>query len=287
MRRPALFADPLGQRDIIDERTGGGDLGPAETAEPVQCLDTVEAFEPAARRLAVEARVGERGQGLLPVAKQLEQRRARQEPLRNQDLARHDPREIGGKRAFRGRRQRKRAGRQIEPGEAQFAAGLGDPGEVIVAAGVEQPVLGQGAGGDDPHDGALDRPLRTAPPRLGRVLDLVADRHLEPGADQPRQIGVGGMNGHAAHRDVGAVMPAALGQRDVERRRGGPCVLEEQLVEIAHPEKQQATGMGALDLVILRHDRRQGCRCRGRRGRISVAGKLCGHRRAGTGRKRS
>ncbi len=64
------------------------------------------------------------------------------------------------------------------------------------------------------------------------------------------------MDGHAAHRDVGAVMPAALGQRDVERRRRGLRILEKHLVEIAHPEKQQAAGMRAFDLVILRHDRR-------------------------------
>ncbi len=47
---------------------------------------------------------------------------------------------------------------QVEPGESQFAAGLGDPGQVIVPAGVEEAVLGQRAGGDDPHHRALDRP---------------------------------------------------------------------------------------------------------------------------------
>ena len=124
-------------------------------------------------------------------------------------------------------------------------------------ARVEQPVLGQRAGGHDPHDRALDRPLAAAPPRLGRVLDLLADRDLEAGADQPREICIAGMNRHAAHRDIGAVMLAALGQRDVERRRRGDRVIEKQLVEIAHPEKQQATGMSALDLVVLRHDRRR------------------------------
>ena len=32
----------LGQRDVIDQRAGGGDLGPAELAEPVERLDAVE-----------------------------------------------------------------------------------------------------------------------------------------------------------------------------------------------------------------------------------------------------
>ena len=104
-------------------------------------------------------------------------------------------------------------------------------------ARVEQPVLGQGAGGHDPDHGAPHRPFRAAPPGLGRVLDLLADRDLEAGADQAREIGLGGMHRDAAHRDVGALVPAALGQRDVERRRRRDRVLEEQLVEIPHPEE--------------------------------------------------
>ena len=126
--------------------------------------------------------------------------------------------------------------------------------------GIEEPVFGQRAGGDDAHDRALYRALVAAPPRLGRVFHLVANRHLEAGADQAREIGFGGVYRDAAHRDVGAVVAAALGQRDIERRRRGDRVLEEQFVEIAHPEKQQAAGMGALDLVVLQHDRRAGKR---------------------------
>ncbi len=104
-------------------------------------------------------------------------------------------------------------------------------------ARVEKALLGQRAGGDKTHDGALQGSFRAALFRLGRILDLLADRHLESGADQPREIGFGRVHRHPAHRDVGAVVPAALGQRDVERRRGDDRVLEEQLVEIAHPEK--------------------------------------------------
>ena len=66
------------------------------------------------------------------------------------------------------------------------------------------------------------------------------------------------MNRDAAHRNVGAIVSAALGQRDVERlgRRYG--VLEEQLEKIAHAKEQQAAGVGPLDLVVLGHDRRGG-----------------------------
>ena len=84
-------------------------------------------------------------------------RRAGQQPLGQQDLAGREAREIAGERRLAGRRQREGAGRQIEPGEADLAAGLGEAGEVIVPARVEQTVLGQRPGGDEPHHGAPHR----------------------------------------------------------------------------------------------------------------------------------
>ena len=53
-------------------------------------------------------------------------------------------------------------------------------------------------------------------------------------------------------------MHAALGQRDVQRRGGRHGVVEEHLVEIAHPVEQQRAGVLRLDLQILRHHRRHG-----------------------------
>jgi len=136
-----------------------------------------------------------------------------------------------------------------------------------VAARVEQALLGQSARGDD----ADDRPpqhLGAAPLGLGGILDLVADRDLEPGPDQASEIGLGGVHRHPAHRDVGALVPAALGQRDVERPGGGDGILEKQLEEITHPEEQEAARVRLLDLMVLDHDRRSGG---------------FGHRRAGLG----
>ncbi len=37
---------------------------------------------------------------------------------------------------------------------------------------------------------------------------------------------------------------------------GGDRILEEQLVEVAHPEEHERVGLAALDLKILRHERR-------------------------------
>ncbi len=86
-------------------------------------------------------------------------------------------------------------------------------------------------------------------PRLracGRILDLLADRDAMALRDQPVQILLGALDRHAAHRNVAAQMLAALGQHDAERARGGLGIVEEQLVEIAHPVEQQAVRMGAF-----------------------------------------
>ena len=90
-----------------------------------------------------------------------------------------------------------------------------------------------------------------------------------PGDDQPVQIILGALDRHAAHRDIGALMFAALGQHDAECLGGDLCVLEEQLVKVAHPVEQQEALMRRLDFKVLFHHRRD---ARGsfrlRRGRI-------------------
>ena len=154
----------LGQRDVIDERAGGGELGAAEAAEPVERARRRRT--PARRRRAVSLSKRGLGSGVsagLPLGEQLEERRARQQPLRQQDLAGHQPRQ-----------RRRRAPRSVVGGSAKapvdrssqasadLAAGLGDAGEIIVPARVEEAVLGQGAGGDDADDGAPHRPLAAA-----------------------------------------------------------------------------------------------------------------------------
>ncbi len=71
------------------------------------------------------------------------------------------------------------------------------------------------------------------------------------------------MDGHPAHGDVLAQMLAALGEHDAERFGRGDGVLEEQLVEVAHPVEEQAVGIGGLDLKELRHRGRDARRRRG------------------------
>ncbi len=50
-----------------------------------------------------------------------------------------------------------------------------------------------------------------------------------------------------------------------ERARGDLGVLEEQLVEVAHPVEQQAIRIGGLDLDVLLHHRRGAARVLGGR----------------------
>ena len=163
--------------------------------------------------------------------------------------------------------------RDIDPGKpdavaAGRGAGARDCQQVIVGAGVQQRVFGQRARRHQPHHAAgAPRSCCRARARGGRVLGLLAHRDAMAGVDQAMQIILGALHRHAAHRDVHALMLAALGQHDAERLGGDFGVLEEQLVEIAHPVEQQQPGMGGLDLKVLFHHRRDARRrVSGRRG---------------------
>ena len=126
----------------------------------------------------------------------------------------------------------------------------------LAAREFEQRLLGQRAGRHQPDDRAVDQRLGAARlARLGRALDLLGDGDAVAAADQPREIGFGGMDRHAAHRDRLAVVLAALGQRDVEAWRGGLGVVEEQFEEVAHPVEQQGIPGLGLEAPVLRHHR--------------------------------
>ena len=136
------------------------------------------------------------------------------------------------------------------PGRAPGRATLGEGQQQVGAGGVEQRVLGDRAGGDQADHGAADRRLAGAGLR---VLHLLDHGDAEAAADQPAEIELGGVDGHAAHRDGGAGVLAATGQRDVEGGGGGFGVGEEELVEVAHAEKEQRVGVVRLDGEPLRH----------------------------------
>ena len=119
------------------------------------------------------------------------------------------------------------AGRNIDPGDAGrhrfcFVAGrLRDCSQEVAGLRIEQRIIGERAGRDDPRHFALHEPLR-----LLRVFDLFADRGPMPGGDDLGQVRIELMVRKAGHRHrVVALVAAregdarASGRRSWHRRR--------------------------------------------------------------------
>jgi hypothetical protein len=146
--------------------------------------------------------------------------------------------------------QQETTGGEIQPGETVSAPAAAHGSDQVVAPCLEQRLVGERAGRDDAHHLALDRTLAG-----GRIADLLAQRHRHAGAHQSRQVLFRRVIGHTGHRNALAGRLAARGQRDVEQLRRTSRIVEEQLVEITHPVKEQQPGMLRLDAEVLLHDR--------------------------------
>ena len=247
----------LGQAQIGEDGTGRRLLGAGEIAEAVEGGEAVQFGERPFARGAVEQRLRLRREDALPLGEELEERRRLEQGLRRQQLAGLQPGERRRQGRLRDRRHGEFSGRHVTPGESEPAFGAGQRREVVGRPRVEQRVLAERPRRDQPDDFAADDGLRAALACLGRVLHLLAHRDLETLADQALQVALGAVDGHAAHRHGAPLVGAALGQRDVERLGGARCVVEEYLVEVAHPIEQQVVRMSALDLEILHHHRRR------------------------------
>ncbi len=118
-------------------------------------------------------------------------------------------------------------------------------------AGLEIAGVGQRARRHDADDLAPDESLR-----LSRILDLLADGDAKPLLDEARDVAVGGVEGHAAHRDraAGRILRTRR-QRELERARRREGVLVEHLVEVAHPEKDDGVAVLTLGVEVLPHRR--------------------------------
>ncbi len=105
--------------------------------------------------------------------------------------------------------------------------------------------VGERAGRDHAHDLALDQSLC-----LLRILHLLADGHAEALSHELRQVAVGGMERHAAHRDaVAACVLRARRQREIEGASRHERILVEHLVEVAHPEEHDRVAILALGIL--------------------------------------
>ena len=141
------------------------------------------------------------------------------------------------------------AGGVVDAGEAGGFPVAEDGGEVVRALVVEQGVVVDGAGGEDAGDLAVDE---FSGDGLGGLL---GDGDAFSGLEQAGDVALRGVVGHAAHRGA-----AAFGEGDVEDRRGGFRVLEEHLVEVAEPVKQDDVGGQGLPhgLVLGHHGGQRG-----------------------------
>ncbi len=192
------------------------------------------------------------------IRRQLVRPLAERQRCRRQDLRRLQPTEQAGQVGLRQRHRLEQPGGHIQPRRADAKlAILRQRQQQIDPPGLQQRLLGDRAGRDQAHHLAADRRLGVASPRarLG-VLHLFGHRDAEAAADQPREIRLGRMLRHAAHRHRRAVVLTPLGQRDVQRSSRGFGIREEQLVEIPHAKEHQRIGVRCLGGEPLRHGRR-------------------------------
>ena len=246
----------LGRLQVGGDQAKGRDFRARKGTEAVQGLDPVEPLQP---RLGGPGLGEGGGQGLDQAPGGLEggaDRLIREQAVRGEDLGGTEGCEGRGQRRLARRPDLHLAGGQLDAGDGCGPRPHRHGRQPVGAPGVEEAVLGQGAGGDHPDDVAADDGLGAPPLRLRRVLHLLADRHLEAGADQLGQIGFGGVDRHAAHGDGLAGVLAAGGQGDAEGRRRLAGVLEEEFIEVAHAEEDEGVGLSRLGLEELGHDRR-------------------------------
>ena len=142
-------------------------------------------------------------------------------------------------------------GGHVHERDTQAVPGVDQSREEVVDAPVEEPRLRHRAGRDE----AYDLPAEQLPALGGRAFDLVADRDLEPGPDEPRDVGLDGVVRDPRHRNRSVALLAG-GKRDAEESRRGRGVLVEGLVEVAEPEEEETVRIAPLPLPILAHHRR-------------------------------
>ena len=140
------------------------------------------------------------------------------------------------------------AGRGVGQAHAERPVGGPEGGEEVVGRGLEEPLAHDRPGGEHLRHPALHQAACQ-----GRVLQLVADRHLVPGLEEPGHVGVPLVPGDAAHRDRLGILLVAGGEREPEHRRPAHRVLEERLVEVAEPEEQDRFRIPLLGAEKLPH----------------------------------
>jgi hypothetical protein len=139
----------------------------------------------------------------------------------------------------------KGAGAQFGPGDGDGVVGVGgDGGEGVFAGFVEEGFVGECAWGDESCDFAADDAFG-----LCGVFHLIADGDAVSGVDHASEVAFDAVVRDAGHGDA----LGSLGEGDAEDFVGELGVVEEQFVEIAHAEEEDAVGVQLLEAAVLPH----------------------------------
>ena len=166
--------------------------------------------------------------------------------LRVHQFARRDAGDLIAKRANRTRQHAERASGNFDGGDVRLGGIEQDRRNPIARATVEQRLVDERSGREYARDRAFNHALRVL-----RILHLFADRHPMAHRNKPADVALGGVVGHARHRQPFG----ALSQRDRQQTMGEHGVAVEHLIEVAHPEEENAVGVFGLGTAVLAHRR--------------------------------
>ena len=204
--------------EIGEQPARSRELGAAEAAEAVERRDPEMRLQPPLALDAAEIMAGAQDRALAEGIG----------AIGLDKLAGGQPRDLGRKLGSARLHQLEPPGRDIAHREAKAALGTGERDQPVLAARIEQCLFGQRARRDEADDRALDQRLRSgARLGLGGRFGLLGNRDAVPRLDQPCEIALGAVHGHAAHRHRIAAMRPARGQRDIEHRRCRLGIVEE------------------------------------------------------------
>ena len=184
---------------------------PARESQPLERRHAEVRPEAVLRLAEVEAPALTRGHGHPGRPEAREERVAGGHLRRHQDLRRPAEEErLGQALDVGGLTHPEVSRRHVGQGDPQVITPAPQRGQEVVATAVQQPRVGDGARGDQPHHLASDQLAPTG----RRGLHLVADGDLQAGPDQSRDVGVDGVMRNSGHRNRAlSLLPG--GERDV------------------------------------------------------------------------
>ena len=144
------------------------------------------------------------------------------------------------------------ARRDVGDGDAAVVRVVEHGKDVVIRLLIQRRDVDVGAGRHDPDDVALHDALREL-----RVLELLADRDLVALVDEACEVAVHGVERDAAHRRALREAAVLAGERQLQLSGDRHGVLEEHLVKVAEPVKQDAVGIFFSRCDILLHHRRE------------------------------